>query len=174
MRRLDPEDARDRIAKLYAAMPDTELEGIVAAELTEVARQALKDELTRRTLKVDDVEVNTGERDSVELVDLVSIRQSRDLNQALLAKGALDSAGIECGLVDDNLIRMAWFYSNLLGGVKLRVYQEDAEAALDILEQPIPEEFEVEGVEHYEQPRRLHLPCGNFDANYTAVCQCQR
>jgi len=51
------------------------------------------------------------------------------------------------------MIRMDCFYSNLLGGVKLCVNQKDAEIALDILEQPIPEEFELEGAEHYEQPR---------------------
>ncbi len=93
------------------------------------------------------------EHNSVELADVVSIRQFRDLPEALLAKGALDSAEIESFLVDDNMIRMDWFYSNLVGGIKLCVKQEDAEAALDLLEQSIPEEFEVEGVGQYEQPR---------------------
>jgi hypothetical protein len=57
---------------------------------------------------------------------------------------ALDSAEIECFLVDDNMARIEW--SNLVGGIKLCVKQEDAEAALDMLEQPIPEEFDVDGV----------------------------
>jgi hypothetical protein len=65
----------------------------------------------------------------------------------------LDSAEIESFLVDDNMIRMDWFWSNLIGGIKLCVKQEDAEAALDLLEQSIPEEFEVDGVRPYEQPR---------------------
>jgi len=89
----------------------------------------------------------------MELADVVSIRQFRDLPEALLAKGALDSADIESFLVDDNMIRMDWFWSNLMGGIKLCVKQEDAEAALDLLEQSIPEGFEVEGVGPYEQPR---------------------
>jgi hypothetical protein len=120
-----------------------------------VARQALTDELARRHPEEPAVR-NTGvspERDSVELADVVSIRQFRDLPEALLAKGALDSAEIESFLVDDNMIRMDWFYSNLVGGIKLCVKQEDAEAALDLLEQAIPEEFEVDGVGPYEQPR---------------------
>jgi hypothetical protein len=34
--------------------------------------------------------------------------------------------------VDDNMIRMDWFISNLLGGIKLKVRAEDAEAASDM------------------------------------------
>jgi hypothetical protein len=153
----DPEQERQRLTKLYAEMSDGELDAIAAdsAELTDVARQALTDELARRHPEEPAVR-NTGvspERDSVELADVVSIRQFRDLPEALLAKGALDSAEIESFLVDDNMIRMDWFYSNLVGGIKLCVKQEDAEAALDLLEQAIPEEFEVDGIGPYEQPR---------------------
>jgi hypothetical protein len=68
------------------------------------------------------------------LRDLLTIRQFRDLPQALLAKSVLDSAGIECFLGDDNLIRMDWLWSNLLGGIKLRVRQEDALVASRLLE----------------------------------------
>jgi hypothetical protein len=69
--------------------------------------------------------------------------------EALLAKGSLDSAGIECWLIDDNMVRLDWFYSNLLGGIKLQVTQEDAEAANELLEQPIPENFDAEGTGDY-------------------------
>ena len=51
----------------------------------------------------------------------VTLRQFRDLPEALLAKGSLESAGIQVYLVDDNMIRMDWFISNLLGGIKLNV-----------------------------------------------------
>jgi hypothetical protein len=157
MARQDPEEERRRIIELYAGMADGELEAIAAdsAELTDVARQALTDELARRHPEEATV-ASTGAglaHDSVELADVVSIRQFRDLPEALLAKGALDSAEIESFLVDDNMVRMDWFWSNLVGGIKLCVKQEDAEAALDLLEQSIPEEFQVEGVGQYEQPR---------------------
>ena len=74
----------------------------------------------------------------VEWEDLVILRQFRDLPEALLAKGSLASAGIESFLADDNMVRMDWFISNLVGGIKLCVRPEDAEAALEMLEQPIP------------------------------------
>ena len=157
MARRDPEEERQRLSKLYAGMSDGELEAVAedSAELTDIARQALTDELARRHPEegaAADAGADPG-RDLLELADVVSIRQFRDLHEALLAKGALDSAEIESFLVDDNMIRMDWFYSNLVGGIKLCVKQEDAEAALDLLEQSIPEEFEVEGVGPYEQPR---------------------
>jgi hypothetical protein len=56
-----------------------------------------------------------------EKSDLLTLRKFRDLPEALLAKGALESAGIESQLVDDNMIRMDWFISNLLGGIKLQL-----------------------------------------------------
>ncbi len=151
------EEERRRITEFYAQMADTELEAIAAdsSELTDVARQALRDEIARREgleSAVADADSGPG-RDAVEWADFVSIRQLRDLHEALLAKGVLDSAEIECFMVDDNMVRMGWFYSNLVGGIKLCVKQEDAEAALDLLEQSIPEEFEVEGIGPYEQPR---------------------
>jgi hypothetical protein len=78
---------------------------------------------------------------------------AQNLPEALLAKGILDSSGIECFLTDDNMVRMDWFISNLLGGVKLLVNREDVEAATAILDEPTPELLDVEGVGEYQQPR---------------------
>jgi len=138
-------------------MADGELEAIAAdsSELTDVARQALENEIARRKSLGKDVAKSVSDPgyDAIELSDFVSIRQLRELHEALLVKGVLDSAEIECFLVDDNMVRMDWFYSNLVGGIKLCVKEEDAEAAMDLLEQSIPEEFEVEGLGQYQQPR---------------------
>ena len=57
------------------------------------------------------------------------------LPEALLAKSILDSAGIESFLGDQNIIRMDWFLSNALGGVKLRVREEDVDVATAMLKQ---------------------------------------
>jgi hypothetical protein len=85
---------------------------------------------------------------------LLTIAAFRDLPEALLAKGKLESAEIDCMLIDEETIRIDWLYSNAIGGIKLKVYSEDAEAALDILATPIPEQFSAEQVgEAYEQPR---------------------
>jgi len=59
---------------------------------------------------------------------------------------------------------MDWFWSNLMGGIKLSVDQEDAEVANSILDQPIPEDFRVAGIGEYEQP---HCPkCQSLDINF--------
>ncbi len=45
-----------------------------------------------------------------------------------------------------------------------KVKPEDAEAAVEVLDQPIPEGFEVEGIGNYEQPRCPH--CGSLDISH--------
>lgn len=65
----------------------------------------------------------------------------------------LDSAGIQSFLADENLVRIDWFYSNLIGGIKLLVRGEDAETAIKLLEQGTPQNFQVDGVGEYRQPR---------------------
>ena len=162
MNTVEPEP--ERLAHLYAAMSDEELEKLAASgyELCDVAHQALKAEISRRGLRIE-IAANPGV-DIYELNGLITVRQFRDLHEALLAKGCLESADIHAELVDDNMVRLDWFYSNLLGGIKLKVRPEDVEAANQILDQPVPEQFEVEGVGTYEQPRCLR--CQSLDVSY--------
>jgi hypothetical protein len=148
-----PEHERDRIAGVYSSMSDEELEKMAESgfELSEIARQVLEAEIGRRGLNVK-LAPSPG-IDVYELNDLVTLRKFLYPPEALLAKGSLESAGIRSHLVDDNMVRMDWFISNLLGGIKLQVNAEDAEAALQILNQPILEILEIEGIGEYEQPR---------------------
>ncbi len=148
-----PENERLRIVGVYSAMSDEELGQIAESgdELSTAAQEALLAEAAKRGLKIA-IAAPRGE-DVFEFNQTVTLRQFRDLPEALLAKGSLESAGIHAYLVDDNMIRMDWFISNLLGGIKLKVRPEDAEAANEILNQPIPEMLDVEGVGNFEQPR---------------------
>jgi len=75
------------------------------------------------------------------------------LPDATIAKSVLESAGIDCLLADDNLVRLDWFYSNLIGGIKLLVPEKDVEVATNLLDEGSPDKFNVEGVGEYEQPR---------------------
>jgi hypothetical protein len=148
-----PEEEYQGIAGVYAAMSDEELGRIAASgdELSAPAKEAFHGELTRRGLQFT-IAPPRGE-DVLEFNETVTLRQFRDLPEALLAKGSLESAGIKAYLVDDNMIRMDWFISNLLGGIKLKVRAEDAEVALELLNQPIPEVLDVEGIGDFEQPK---------------------
>ncbi len=190
MATIDPEQERRRLAEFYSGQMDGELEKVAtqAYELTELAREALKAELGRRGLRTKLIEtapvafkkpvpVMPGDplppappappsapNGELELRKMVAIRQFRDLPEALLAKGSLESAGIDAVLTDDNVVRMDWLWSNLMGGVKLLVGVEDAAEADEVLAQPIPEHFDVSGVGEYAQPRCPK--CNSLDVTF--------
>jgi len=107
-----PQDERERIASAYSQMSDEELEQVAQSwdELTDIAKEALRAAAARRgrALSLDSHGFGTYELDHA-----VTVAKFRDLPEALLAKGSLESAGMACYLIDDNMIRMDWFYSNL-------------------------------------------------------------
>ena len=190
MTREDPERERRRLIEFYSQQLDGELEKVAkqAYELTDIARDALRAELARRGLVVEFVEqapvvvrplpppmpgdplpeVPAPEPALVggelELRKRVTVRKFRDLPKALLAKTSLESAGIDSVLIDANVVRLDWFWSNLMGGVKLQVDPEDAESATEILDQPIPENLDIPGIGVYQQPRCPK--CGSFDVAF--------
>jgi len=163
---MDPEQERLRLKETYARFTDAQLESVAKkrAELTELAAEVLEHELARRGLKVEQRSEALPEIYDPAFKELVSVRKFRDLPEALLAKGSLESAGIECRLFDDNMIRMDWFWSNLIGGVRLQVDPEDVDAANTILNQPIPEDLDVPGIGIYHQPRCPR--CQSLDIAY--------
>ena len=193
MAKIDPEQERKRLEDFYAGQLDEELEKVAgeAYELSDTAKSALKAELHKRGLSVELAEnapvpvkkapvagdpaeeegpgldlaaqeleegVNGGAR------EVVTIRKFRDLPEALLAKGSLDSAGIECMLGDANTVRLSWVVSNAVGGIKLMVNAGDADAAEEVLSQPIPQHLDVSGVGEYEQP--TCPKCGSLDISF--------
>jgi hypothetical protein len=114
------------------------------SELTDVARETLRAELSKRGLYIGELE-KVEESNPAEFRDLVPIRTFWNLLEAELAKGFLESAGIEAFLFDDNMVRLDWFNANALGGVKLRVDADKVAEANRILEEnvsaePPPEE----------------------------------
>jgi hypothetical protein len=161
---LNQPDEKRRLAGTYANMSDGELLRLARnpEALTEVAWEALEDELDRRHLELP--AEHSGPPETIDFRALVLLRQFRDLPEALLAKGYLESAGIECYLRDDNLVRLDWFISNFVGGIKLCVRPEDVQSARELLEEPILEGLYVHGVGLYEQPRCPK--CHSLDVNF--------
>jgi hypothetical protein len=162
---LDEQEERRRLATNYAGMTDGELQKLAlsAESLTDLAWDALEDEMDRRHLELADDPAQEP-RQEMEMRELVTIQQFRDLPEALLAKGSLESAGIECFLADDNLVRLDWFISNFIGGIKLNVRAADVENARKILAEPILEGLYVQGIGLYEQPRCPN--CQSLDVNF--------
>ncbi len=145
VRPSDSEQEREIFAAHYSQMSDGELIKLAleSSALSDPAWDALEDELDRRHLEVPEPELSPPV--SVpERRDLVVLRAFRDVPEALLAKGRLQSSGIECFLADENMVRMDWFISNLLGGVKLMVQPADFSQASRILNEPVASESDSE------------------------------
>jgi hypothetical protein len=176
----------DQLAKHYASLLDGELLKLSrqASELLPEAQQALASELRKRGLDPSEAEsdapvslppvpVEYAEAE-IDPDEQAIIRRFRDFPEAMVAKSVLDSVGIERFLADENMIRMNWLLSNLFGGLKLKVRQEDVNAALDVLDQPIPASFDVDGIGSYQQPScpkcsSLDIAFEKFDKRWWGV-----
>jgi len=143
MEPMDPERERQRLAELYSEMADEELEKLAEdpEALTDPARTALDVETKRRGLHVDLQNAPAG-TDAGGLPELAIIRSFGILGEAIIAKGALESAGIEGFLFDgrnslitDNEVSQAWWPST--DTFTLQARRQDAEAAKEILDQPV-------------------------------------
>ena len=95
-------EEQERLRRVYADKTEGELQVLAAdaPSLTPEAVQALEGEITRRKL---DIALSKSTDEVYAPADeLVTIRTFRELVEATLAKGMLDSAGIHCALIDDN------------------------------------------------------------------------
>jgi hypothetical protein len=140
---VESSEEKRRLASQYSSKSDEELIRLAGKswELSDTAWEALEDELDRRGLDPPAPE-EVPRIKSLEKRTLVLLCRFRDLPEALLAKGRLESSGVPCFLADDNMVRMDWFISNLLGGVKLLVDPEDFAEASRVLNEPAPQNLE--------------------------------
>ena len=129
----NPED----LAAQYAQMSETELMKMARSYdgLLEIAQVALRAEFARRGLEPPLVE----EPEEWELRRLMTVRRYRDLAEAYMGRSLLESAGIPAWIADEHLVRTDWFYSNLVGGMRLQVDEREEAAAREILEEGAPE-----------------------------------
>lgn len=65
--------------------------------------------------------------------DYITVACYREPSMAELAKSKLVAEGIECELVDEQTIAINWLWSDLLGGVKVRVPEGQAAEARMLL-----------------------------------------
>ncbi len=73
---------------------------------------------------------------------LVTIARYSWPYEADLAKAHLQAAGIMAFVTDEFLVNLNWLYSNAVGGVRLQVPEEDADAARELLKQDLSSEAE--------------------------------
>jgi len=150
-----PED----LAAQFAQMSETELMELARSYdgLVETAQAALRAEFARRGFEPPLAE----EPDVLEFRHLVTLRRYRDLSEALVARALLESAGIEAWIADENLVRMDWFYSNMVGGMRLQVDEHDETDARAILDEGVPPTIAYGAKEPYIQP--ACPKCGSAD-----------
>jgi predicted RNA-binding Zn-ribbon protein involved in translation (DUF1610 family) len=141
-----PED----LAADYAQMSETELMELAHSYdgLVEIAQVALRAEFARRELEPPLVE----EPEVPELRRLVTVRRYRDLTEAFVGRSLLESAGIRAWVADEHLVRMVWFYSNAVGGMRLQVDERDEASAQEILDEMVPGTITYGPKETYVQP----------------------
>ena len=100
--------------------------------------------------------------------NLVTLWRYRDLPEALIAQNKLHAEGFDCFLADDEMIRLNWFWSNCLGGVRLCLREGEADAALAVLAEEIPTSFTAEEVNgDYQQPTCPN--CGSLDVHFETM-----
>ncbi|MGA2249976.1 DUF2007 domain-containing protein [Terracidiphilus sp.] len=141
-----PED----LAAQYAQMSEPELMELARSYdgLLEVAQAALRAEFARRALEPPLVE----EPKQWEFRHLITVRRYRDLAEAYAGRSLLESAGIPAWIADENLVRMDWFYSNMVGGLRLQVDERDEATAREILDEAAPDTITYGEEQVYVQP----------------------
>jgi hypothetical protein len=141
-----PED----LAAQYAQMSEPELMELAHSYdgLLEVAQATLRAEFARRALEPPLVE----ELKEWEFRRLITVRRYRDLTEAYAGRSLLELAGISAWIADENLVRMDWFYSNMVGGMRLQVDERDEATAREILDEAAPDTITYGEEEVYVQP----------------------
>jgi hypothetical protein len=90
--------------------------------------------------------------------------------EAHLAKSVLEGAGIDCTLVDEEIVSLDWFYSLMMGGIKLCVRQSEAALARDLLTSAPSQDSPEAPMESVEEERRPPCPhCGSADVIHERV-----
>src|SRR5437899_11029067 len=104
MRPADPDHEQDQFAANYSQMSDGELLEIALQPwaLSDAAGDALEDEFDHRGLDLAEPE-GLPRMTVPEKRNLVMVRRYGDLLEALLAKGSIESAGIESSLAGDSM-----------------------------------------------------------------------
>ena len=124
--------------KLCAELTDEALLTLFAdsSELSPDAQAVVKSEVGRRRAE--------PLQQLLDPEDFVTLLRFADLQDQALTKGVLDSAGIGC---------FEFGYTIRNSRLILQVQRKDVLAACEVLSQPTPEMFTVEGVGEFSQPR---------------------
>ena len=94
---------------------------------------------------------------------LVTIASYLYLDDAITARNALDGAGIESFLDDENIVAINWFNAYAVHGVKLRVRNTDALRAAEVLDTRCESLGEIEEADEQLPDPNTCPACGSHD-----------
>lgn len=97
--------------------------------------------------------------------DFITIATYDEYLSANFDKQKLDEQGIDCYLADENTVTIDWILKNAIGGIKLRVPEQQAGEALRILKagtEAIPVDFQIDAQEN-------DVICPNCGSNNTGT-----
>jgi hypothetical protein len=83
---------------------------------------------------------------------MVTIRTCASLPDAQVVQSHLRGSGIEAFLPDELTVQFNWLWANAIGGVRVQVPEEDAERAVEILED--------ESASHVQEAAKSCSHCG--------------
>ena len=130
--------------------------------LTDAAQTALRAEFAQRGLEPPIIE--EPREPKVGARQLLTVRRYRDLSEAIVARSLLEAEGIEALIQDENLVRLDWAYSNLVGGIRLQVDGKDTAAAEEVLARPIPPTIAFGEEAEFVQPQCPR--CGSLEVTF--------
>jgi hypothetical protein len=99
--------------------------------------------------------------DEQDLSSFVLLRRFLNRPEAEVARSVLESTGMKCVLRDRAVLAALRGDSGSLGAIELCVGPDDVAEATKILDQPLCESFEVDGIGTFKQPRCPN--CGSLD-----------
>ena len=150
MNDFDPNREWRQLSETYAAMTDDELQAVAdeAYELTDVARQALQTEITRRGLPVelqkeaqaeeDPAPASEGNAANPADMDLVELQRVWDMDEATDIKRRLDAGGVPSYLGPDLVDDVRLLQASFERGLAVKVRDFDEQRAMGVLANSYP------------------------------------
>lgn len=77
----------------------------------------------------------------VPFMPLLTVASFSTPEEAHLLRMRLEAGGVPAFVADEHIVQTQWLFSNAVGGVRVQIDEEDADAARAILEEPAPPEL---------------------------------
>jgi len=167
MHSTDPAGELRRLQELYGRMTDEQLEDLAdsADELTNIAQDVLRSEISLRHLKVALLDASQPEPQThidhvaedliPKNLDLVEAYRAWSKDEAQQAKSAIESAGVPCYLGPRNVENVSDFDGDFESGVQVRVPRVLLARAWASLKTKLPDK---ENVDTEEPPIQYKCP----------------